>query len=77
MVNGQEAYILQRYCIKHFNLENYPHKDDVSIEFNWSMQTPDYSHLFQNDTTQKETDVYQQGCSSSQLIGEETPVSSG
>jgi hypothetical protein len=72
-----EDNVLERYCVDHCYLENWPHKDEVSVELNRMIQSPEYSHLVQNGSPKETFDIHQQGTSTKQLEDKEAVIPCG
>jgi hypothetical protein len=60
---------LQRHCIDHCQLENSPHKDELTVELSRLIPSPEYSHLIQLGDPMETVDIYQEGFGSQQHEG--------
>jgi hypothetical protein len=75
--NRQPSYTIQRFCIDHCQLENCPHRDEVTVELNRLTPPPDYRHLINNGGPQEEVDLERRSFVSQQIEDREASVPSG
>jgi hypothetical protein len=76
-LNCRDYYELQGFCIDHCQLENCPHRDEVTVEINRIILQPDYSHLVQDGGPSQTVDVHYQDVGFQPLQGRKTPIPSG